>query len=172
MKGLTRAAAVGVLSVGIAWGLSLLPGSGGMEASPVFQPDGVSRLTESNMVDALVDLPLELRIAKADFRQSVLSVDLFLPAGVSGERFVYHDLYELTRFAWSRTANVDRVLVRILLLQGEDRTERELLLAMEAKRTQTEPAEKPQGKGTTADIRAFLEGRYHFTYTPKWREQT
>jgi hypothetical protein len=172
MRGMTRAAMVAIVSVAIAWGMSLLPGIGGQSASPVFQPDQKARMTESNMVDALTQLPLELRIAKADFRQSVLSIDLFLPRGVIGERFVYHDLYELSRFAWSQTSNVDRVLIRILLQEGESRMERELLLAMEAKRTQTEPADKPQGTGTTAEIRSFLESRYHFTYTPKWKDQS
>lgn len=172
MRGITRAAAVAVMSVAIAWGMSLLPEFGNHSANPVFQPDQKARLTESNMVDALVGLPLELRIAKADMRQTVLSVDLFLPKGVTGEGFVYHDLYELSRFAWSRTSNVDRVLVRILQQDGEERAERELLLAMEAKRTQTEPGDKPEGAGTTAELRAFLESRYHFTYTPKWKDLT
>lgn len=172
MKGLTRTAAVVLVSVTIAWGMSLLPDVGGGNASPVFQADGMERLTESNMVDALIGLPLELRIAKADLKQNVLSVDLFLPKGVTGEGFVYHDLFELTRFAWSKTSNVDRVLIRILLQQGEDRSGRELLVAMEAKRTQAAPGEKGPASGTASELRKFLESRYHFTYTPKWKDQT
>lgn len=172
MKGITRAAAAALLSVAIAWGMSFLPDAGGDGASPVFQTDGIERLTESNMVDALIGLPLELRIAKADLKQNVLSVDLFLPKGVIGEGFVYHDLYELTRFAWGKTSNVERVLVRILQQQGAERSERELLVAMEAKRTQSAPEHPSPAAGSTSELRKYLESRYHFTYTPKWKDQT
>ncbi|WP_438445599.1 hypothetical protein [Gorillibacterium sp. sgz5001074] len=170
MKGLTRAAAVVLISVSIAWGMALLPDAGSKKANPVFQSDRTERLTETNMVDALVGLPLELRIAKADLKQNVLSVDLFLPKGVTGEGFVYHDLYELTQFAWGKTTNVERVLIRILLKTGDERAERVLLVAMEAKRTQALPGERKPA--TVPELRGFLESRYHFTYTAKWKDQT
>lgn len=172
MRGYARILTVAILSVSIAWGLSWLPDPSGQAAAPVFQPNKPSRLTETNMVDALVGLPLELRIAKADFQQSVMSVDLFLPAGVIGERFVYHDLYELTQFVWTRTSNVDRLLVRVMLLEGQDRGNKELLLAMEAKRDQAEPNAKPTSGKSQAELKQYLESHYQFTYAPKWKEHS
>jgi hypothetical protein len=172
MKVAVRMALVMAVSIALAWGMSLLPEIQPRLADPVFGPDKSGRLTEANMVDALVALPLDLRIARADFRQSVMSVDLFLPKGVSGERFVYHDLYELSRFAWSTTTNVDRLLVRVMLEDGADRQMKELLLAMEAKRTQGEPAGQPPASGNVNGMRTYLEERYHFSYTPKWKEQS
>lgn len=171
MKIGARLAGVVVLSVAIAWGLSWLPGFSPEPANPVFSPDLEGRLTETNMVDALVALPLDLHIAKADFRQSVLSVDLFLPQGVSGERFVYHDLLELSRFSWKRTGNVDRLLVRVILGGGADRQNKELLLAMEAKRSQAQPDSAPSESATVPEIRSYLENRYHFSYTVRWKQQ-
>lgn len=173
MKIAARLAGVVVLAMLLAWGVSWLPEIGPKTDRPVFQTDKTVRLTQLNLVDGLVALPLELGIAKADFRQSVLSVDLFLPKGVSGARFVYHDLYELTRFAWESTSNVDHLLVRILVEEGTDRRDRELLLAMEAKRTQADlETNGSDSGGTTAAIRSYLESRYHFSYTPRWREQS
>lgn len=172
MRGYARIVVVAVLSVSIAWGLSWLPDPSGQASAPVFQSNKPFRLTETNMVDALVGLPLELRIAKADFQQSVMSVDLFLPAGVMGERFVYHDLYELSQLAWTRTTNVDRLLVRVMLLEGQGREGRELLLAMEAKRDQAEPHARLASGRSQAELKQYLESRYHFTYAPKWKEHS
>lgn len=171
MKGLARIAAVAGLSVAIAWGMSLLPRTEGNMAAPVFLPDHKVRLTEANMVDALVQMPLSLRVAKADFKQNVMSVDLLLPKGVAGDGFVYHDLYELTRFAWSQTTNVDRLLIRVLQQNSGERASRELLLAMEAKRTDSASAGKVSASATASELKSYLESRYHLTYTMKWSNQ-
>lgn len=168
MRIAARLVAALAAAVIMAWGLSLLAGTGNTPDRPVFQPDKSGRLTEANLVDALVSLPLELKIAKADFRQSVMSVDLFLPAGVSGERFVYHDLYELSHFAWSGTANVNRLQVRIMAVDGLERQPRELLLAMEAKRQQERTENQP---ATLEELKAYLERYYQFSYTSKWLER-
>lgn len=172
MRIAARIAGVIGLSVAIALGLSWTAGSKRNDTSPVFQQGKTGRLTEVNMVDALIALPLDLGIAKADFRQSVMSVDLYLPKGVSGERFVYHDLYELSRFAWNATTNVDRLLIRVILQDGEKRQNKELLLAMEAKRTQAVEVGELAAVGTVTEIRMYLESRYHFSYTPEWKDQS
>lgn len=173
MKGsIRRAGTVVLLSVAVAWGGALAAGWTGGAASPVFREDRTERLTDSNMVDAFVGLPLELRIARADLNQNVLSVDLFLPKGVFAQEFVYHDLYELTRFAWSKTSNVDRVLVRVLQQNGQERTDKELLVAMEALRSQAAAGAALTSEANAAERKAYLEGRYRFTYTKRWKDQT
>lgn len=169
MRLAVRLAAALILSMGIAWGLSWLP-QGGSRADPVFKPGGAGYLTEANLVDALVSVPLELEIAGANLQHGVLSVDLFLPKGVSGERFVYHDLYGLLSFSWNSTANVNLLLVRVLQQNGSDRYAKELLLAMEAKRSQwnreTLPPDSP-----VARFKSELEKQGNFSYTPLWLKQ-
>lgn len=169
MKLAARLAAALILSMGIAWGLSWLP-KGGSRADPVFKPGGAGYLTEANLVDALVSVPLQLEIAGANLQHGVLSVDLFLPKGVSGERFVYHDLYGLLSFSWNSTANVNLLLVRVLQQNGSDRYAKELLLAMEAKRSQwnreTLPPDSP-----VARFKSELEKQGNFSYTPLWLKQ-
>lgn len=169
MRLAARLAAALILSIGIAWGLSWLP-QGGSRADPVFKPGGAGYLTEANLVDALVSVPLQLEIAGANLQHGVLSVDLFLPKGVSGERFVYHDLYGLLSFSWNSTANVNHLLVRVLQQNGGDRYDKELLLAMEAKRSQwnreTLPPDSP-----VARLKNELEKQGDFSYTPLWLKQ-
>lgn len=170
MKLAMRMAAALVLSLGIAWGLSWLPRAG-WQADPVFRPGDIVYLTETNLVDALSAVPLDLQIAKANLKQGVLSVDLFLPRGVSGERFVYHDLYELLCFSWNTTDNVNHLLVRVMLQDGADRQTKELLLAMEAKRSQWNkellPADSPVSR-----FKSELEKQGNFSYTPAWMKQS
>lgn len=171
MKGAARVAMVIGASLALAWGLSYLPEFRSQDVSPVFQLDKAAVLNESNLVDALTAIPLELDIAKADYRQSVLSVDLFWPTGVSGERFVYHDLYELSHFAWSSTSNVERIVIRVLIRQGQGRQTKELLLAMEAKRSQAKGTAEPAGgPAAIGELKSFLESRYQFSYAPKWKD--
>ncbi|MNC49456.1 hypothetical protein D3C75_986370 [compost metagenome] len=121
-------------------------------------------------MDALASVPLDLEIASANLQHGVLSVDLFLPKGVSGERFVYHDLYELLSFSWDSTANVNHLLVRVLQQNGSDRQRNELLLAMEAKRSQWNkellPADSPVSR-----FKSELEKQGNFSYTPTWMKQ-
>ncbi|MDF2924381.1 MAG: hypothetical protein K0R57_3295 [Paenibacillaceae bacterium] len=171
MKLAARLAAALVLSVALAWGLSWLTDNRTKDASPVFQPDKARALSEMNMVDALAALPLELDIAKASYGKSVMTVDLFWPTGLSGERLVYHDLYELSHFAWSSTTNVERVVIRVMLSDATDRRNRELLVAMEAKRTQEDGAIDARPGASAAELRTYLESRYHFSYTPKWKQK-
>lgn len=170
MKDYARAAVVAVLSVGIAMALSVLPqpdGNGfpGAEQA-VFRPEQPVRLTQDNLVDALVALPLKLDIARADVQQSALSVDLFYHGG-AGVQTIYRDLYEISRFAWSSTSNVDRIWVRILSADGETKARRELMLAMEAKRSQAANGYSPES--STISVRDYLLSRYQITYTQKWK---
>jgi hypothetical protein len=169
MKLAARLTAALLVSLGIAWGLSWLP-QVSSQADPVFQPGGAGYLTETNLVDALASVPLDLEIASANLQHGVLSVDLFLPKGVSGERFVYHDLYGLCSFSWNSTANVNHLLVRVLQQNAGDRHSKELLLAMEAKRSQWNgellPADSP-----VALFKSELEKQGNFSYTPVWMKQ-
>lgn len=169
MKLAARLAAALLLSMGIAWGLSWLP-QGGSHADPVFKPGGAGYLTETNLVDALNSVQLELEIASANLQHGMLSVDLFLPKGVSGERFVYHDLYELCSFSWHSTANVNHLLVRVLQQNGADRHSKELLLAMEAKRSQWNRELLPPDSSVSL-LKSELEKQSDFSYTTVWMNQ-
>lgn len=172
MKLAVRMAAALALSLGIAWGLSWLPQGGSGATNPVFNPGGTVQLSETNLVDALSNLTLDLEIARVNMQQAVLSVDLFLPEGVSGARFVYHDLYELLRFSWTGTANVNHLVVRIMLQDGGGRGTRELLLAMEAKRSQWNKEEQLPPEISVLRLKNALEKQANFSYTPKWIEQS
>lgn len=174
MNGLARAAAVAGMSIGIALMLALLPQwdrAAGLSPvdRTVFQPERPAKLTDDNLVDALVRLPLQLDIGKADLHQSVLSIDLFVPSGLSEDRTVYHDLYELSQFGLAATSNIEQVMVRVLERQDVEGTNRQLLLAMDSRREQAGAEGEKGGDPSILNVREFLESRYHLTYTQEWK---
>lgn len=172
MKRLSRIAAILSLSVAITLALSNLPQ---LErtvrtGAAIYADPERSRLTDQNLVDALVSLPLELRIIRAELRQSVLSVDLAVPQGKIPERSVYLDLYELSRYGFTATTNVNQVLVRIMELDREDPHARQLLLAMDARRENRPKVEGKAAESSKLDIKAILQSHYAITLTQKWKD--
>lgn len=175
MNGLARAAAVVGLSMGVALMLALLPewdqaAGTSSSARTVFQPEKPAKLTDDNLVDALVRIPLQLDIGKADLHQLVLSVDLYMPSGLTESRMVYHDLYELSQFGLAATNNVEQVLIRVLEREDGEGANRQLLLAMDARRKQTVTGDEKGGGPSILNIREFLESRYRLTYTQQWKK--
>ncbi|WP_409346601.1 hypothetical protein [Paenibacillus sp. MBLB4367] len=130
----------------------------------------VPTLSDDNMVDMLSALPLQLSIKKADWHQSVLSVDLLMPSAASGIERVYRDLYTLSEFGF-QTSNVRQVLVRVLEGRkeaGAAESGYPLLVAMDARKASRSSSWKREGEGAQT-LQDYLQSHYRITYTKKWQ---
>ncbi|PYI54927.1 hypothetical protein [Paenibacillus flagellatus] len=175
MKSWYRLMIASLVSVGIASALSLVPkldGSlrpGGTDA-PVFRADTAVTLTDRNLVDVLVRPVLHLDIAHVEWNDSILSVDLKAKPGGAPPESIYDDLYELARLGFSGTKNVGQLLVRVLETPEGAASGTQLLLAMDAKRTDL------SGSAAGVDERKsskehFLSSHFSLTYTHKWLDR-
>lgn len=168
----SRLTALLVLSVIIALALSRLPqlehtvNTGAKQTIAA----GHEQLTEQNLVDALEAIPLGLTIVRADIRQSVLSVDLGIAQGKMPEYAVYDDLYELSQYALTSTANIEQVLVRIMEVHKEDPKSRQLLLAMDARRENRPKSEGKAVDSSKLQTKELIQAHYALTFTQKWND--
>jgi hypothetical protein len=170
-----------LISAGIAGGLSLFSEgnawNGTAEGAAVFRQGTGAVVTEENLVDALVALPLHLKIRKADLAASILSVDITAVPGNATAADVYHDLYELALFGRSGSANIRQVLVRVLepAPGSKDSVSGQLLVAMDARKDEISDPHRPGKMGVykedANERRDFLQSRTRLTFSNRWKNQ-
>jgi hypothetical protein len=164
------------LSAAIALTLTLIPPLqqawlGSKEAASVFGSGGGRQLTEGNIVDLLVQVPLQLRIRKVELTSSTLSVDLNLPRSAD-EETVIRDLYTLAQRLFASTSNVNRVFVRVIDYSAASRSSGgKLLLALDAARERGKDMAPPGANESPAVLEQYLRQHFQMTYTDKWRER-
>lgn len=174
MKPIYRVMAVALISIGFAAALSVVPQLDGTvkpagTETPVFRADDALALTDRNLVDLFAKSPLHLDIAHVEWSNAILSVDLKAKPNEPAADVIYDDLYELARLGFSGTQNVSQLLVRVMEQPEAAAAVPQLLLAMDAKRsdlTGGDPALR--GKGTKEQ---FLSSHFSLTYTHKWLDR-
>jgi hypothetical protein len=129
------------------------------------------QLTEQNIVDYIIGLPLQLRVANVGWHQSILSVDLLSTPGNTIDTMVYHDLFELSQFGLQQVANVNQVRVRIIEHQGTGSSHSQILLAMDSRKENIQNQKTNLKELTTLNRQKYLQSHFRITYTQKWKEQ-
>jgi hypothetical protein len=173
MKWTIRIGIAVIISAMIAVSLSLLPR---LEQSlPVlgglWTGKKVGQLTNNNLADFLVELPLQLRIRKVALNHSILSIDLNLPRSVD-EASVYRDLYTIVQSTITKSSNVNQILVRIMDYSGAvSSSTAQLVLAMEANRDKAGDLKQSISSSSAMLLEQELKARFHLTYTPKWQQR-
>lgn len=176
MTVVSRLLLAGVLSAAVALTLALIPPLqqawlGSKEAASVFGTAGGRQLTERNVVDLLVQVPLQLRIRKVELTSSTLSIDLNLPRSAD-EEVVIRDLYTVTQRLFASTNNVGEVLVRVVDYSATSRSSGgRLLLALDALRDRGKDMAAPGEHDNAAVLEQYLRQHFQMTYTDKWRER-
>ncbi len=91
------------------------------------------QITDANLVDLLLAVPLHSKIARAELRGTTLAIDLKVRNSASGTAPIYQDMAELASLALIRSDNITQFRLRLV---AEDAwTSREhLLLASEMDR--------------------------------------
>ena len=176
MSWYTRIVAASLMSVGIALLVSLLikSESGNDKAGnvlAVFLQNKGMKMSDQNVVELIAELPLKLRIQKVDWQQSVLSIDLQFTPENHADAVVYHDLYLLSQFGLTQTANVNQVLVRVMTSQSSTAPSKQLLLAMDARRENIQRGEKQKTDGNPDIWKIYLQTHYRLTLTQQWKNQ-
>jgi hypothetical protein len=129
------------------------------------------QLTEQNIVDYIVGLPLQLRVAKVGWQQSILSVDLLSTPGNTIDTMVYHDLFELSQFGLQEVSNVNQVRVRIIEQKDTLNSHPEILLAMDSRKENILNQKTNLKELNALNRQKYLQSHFRFTYTQKWKEQ-
>jgi hypothetical protein len=98
MKWMIRILITAALSIAVALCLSWLPHLTGEDGtfSSGWLGKGAKQLTEQNVADLIVQMPVQLRIRKVELNHSILSVDLHLP-----QNAISADVYRLS-LLWKR----------------------------------------------------------------------
>jgi hypothetical protein len=174
MKWKARIFTIIALSGMLALGMSFLPKMAAYTQSGSAEFGSGSRavqLTEHNLVDLLIQVPLQLRIRKVELSHSVLWIDLGLPKNVE-EASVYRDLYMIVQSTINKTSNVNQVLVRIMDYSNMTGGSSALMvLAMEADREHAQNLDAHLQEVSSVLLEQQVKARFHLTYTPRWQER-
>ncbi|NEW06083.1 hypothetical protein GK047_08680 [Paenibacillus sp. SYP-B3998] len=174
MKWSVRMMITAGLSIAVAVCLSLLPKldhSVGTSLLDTWSSKRTAQLTDRNLVDLLVQVPIQLRIRKVELTNSRLSLDLSLPKNADSAA-VYRDLYTIAQIMTSKTNNVNQVWVRILDYSGaKDQSSAQLVLAMVADREHGKDMETSANGLSLIQLEQQLQNRFHITYTSRWQQR-
>jgi hypothetical protein len=174
MKWKVRILITAAISGLLALAMSLLHEATNMSPSNSAYNDAsiqIVQLSDRNLVDHLVQIPLQLRIRKVELSQSVLSIDLSLPRNIE-EAMVYRDLYAITQRTINRTSNVNQVLVRIMDYSNTSaHTNAQMVLAMAADRDHAQNLDARIQEVSSILLEQQVKARFHLTYTSRWQER-
>ncbi|MDD9267634.1 hypothetical protein ACFPES_11425 [Paenibacillus sp. GCM10023248] len=174
MKWSTRITLMIAISAIIAISLSILPqldASTGLGAPAGWSSKRAQDLTERNLPDLLVQVPLQLRIRKVELSASRLSLDLSLPRNADSAT-VYRDLYTIAQTMLQKTKNVNQVWVRVIdYANVSENTSAQLVLAMVAEREFGKDMEKSPSELSLIQLEQELQNRFRITYTSKWQQR-
>jgi hypothetical protein len=162
------------LSIAVAVGLSILPKldqTAGLSALDTWSGKRAAQLTDRNLVDLLVQVPLQLRIRKVELTNNRLSLDLSLPKNAESAA-VYRDLYTIAQTMTSKTKNVNQVWVRVMDYSGvKDQSSAQLVLAMVADREHGKDMETSANGLSLIQLEQQLQNRFRITYTSRWQQR-
>ncbi|MFD7523968.1 MULTISPECIES: hypothetical protein [Paenibacillus] len=172
MNKIARLLTIGGLSAAVVLTMAFVPfldRKNGGQGSEAWRTISGPELTEANLPDYVNGLPLQLRVRKVELTHSILSLDLLLP-GTAEKKVVYGDLLRIAQSSLLRTSNISRVFVRIVeygAKPGENGPQ--LVLAMEAARTEAKGLSSLKGTDGEEKVAAELQRRFLLTFTKKWQ---
>ncbi|MFD2612012.1 hypothetical protein [Paenibacillus gansuensis] len=164
-----------LISLGVAWTLSFVPGlaltkSLKERVMTTFRMEKPVMLGDENLVDFVAQLPLRTSLDKVDWGHSVLYIDLKIsePAGET-QSVIFGDLYEIAEFGLLGTENVKEVMLRVYNPESADgRRQKELLLSMEAKRSEITAEDILSLKLQDQTPDATVRSKFHMNLTDLW----
>ena len=174
MNGLTRWLTVSILSALIAVTLPIiltLTSPLADESMPTFQLQS-QKMTDENMVDGLTKLSLRLSLAKVEWHEPLMTIDLHMNKQLDPEE-IYRDILELASLGFHQRMNVDQMLIRVLekpsFIQGS--TDEKLLMTVDARRDRMRPVTELQAPISKGDMRRLLQNHAIMTYTGYWKDR-
>ncbi|MBA2942274.1 hypothetical protein HZF08_28795 [Paenibacillus sp. CGMCC 1.16610] len=154
--------------------LSLLPkldSSMGLSSPYHWPSNRIGQVTDNNLPDLLVQVPLQMRIRKVELTNARMSLDLSLPKNADSAA-VYRDLYTIAQTMLMKTKNVNQVWVRVIdYSNASDSASTQLVLAMVAERESGKDMEKGANELSLIQLEQELQNRFRITYTSKWQQR-
>lgn len=154
--------------------LSLLPkmdSSMGLSSPYRWPSNRIGQVTDNNLPDLLVQVPLQMRIRKVELTNARMSLDLSLPKNADSAA-VYRDLYTIAQTMLMKTKNVNQVWVRVIdYSNASDNASTQLVLAMVAERESGKDMEKSANELSLIQLEQELQNRFRITYTSKWQQR-
>ncbi|MBR2563224.1 MAG: hypothetical protein IKE29_01210 [Paenibacillus sp.] len=106
---------------------------GGERAEPVTASHQPIQLTNENLVDVLSSLHMSTPIARVEWKQSILTLDLKVKGKNTSYTEIYENMAAVVDLSFRTVDNVDQVLLRIMA-EDEWIHKRHLLLAADIRR--------------------------------------
>lgn len=132
---LTACAITLVVTIGLAWLPEAMNRSENSRTeAAVFRGTPILHLTHTNIVDVLAAVPLRERLGRAEWKGSVLSLDLLVPYNGGRPEAWFNDIEKLIDVSFFQLENVKRLLVKIV--ESGEEGER-LLAAVDIRETDT-----------------------------------
>lgn len=176
-KWLVRAPIVAAVSIAFALALSQIPyvhyklsGSVAGQQSSVFRHHKEVVLKESNIVDVMQQVPIQLRIHKLEISPTMLTVDLVLQDRLTEQSYVFSDLYELTYYIFQHTENISQVFVRVMEAETNLRSQLHLLVAVGAKKDEYSEGSLQHTKMTNTHKEQYVRTHYRLVETSRWKD--
>ncbi len=171
MKWMLRCFVTLCVSIGLAVGLSLLPELNG---NSMFREGAVPaqasvQLKDSNLVDMMVELPIQLDLYKVSWEHHILSIDLLLTDTLYSKRLIEKDLLKICEFGMIRANNIKDIRVRVML-QNEETEPAKLVLAMDMTPSSEAAAALETALQRQSDPMLFLQSYSSLTYTMLWED--
>ncbi|WP_430109002.1 hypothetical protein [Paenibacillus sp. B1-33] len=157
-------------------GLGLLYSMGAQKPDPhkdvaVFTPSpGIIKLSSEQVVDYLSELPLQLKFSRVSWHSGKLAVDVKVAATIVHPEIIYNDMYELLRFAFMQTSNVDRLQLRVVI-QDDMAKKKYVLLGMDALRAQVDAESLKLLQKSKEIMPKQLKDAWRVIHTPHWERQ-
>ncbi|WP_237096502.1 ATPase [Paenibacillus dendritiformis] len=156
-----------LLTAGLGWlsAAHRADGNAPREAAAVTASPQTISVTDARLVDYLSDIPLQLRLSRAAWNGDGLTIDMKVASTIARPDAIYHDIYEMLQYSFTRTDNVNRLLLRIVI-QDERLKKNYVLLSLDARKQEAAPERlKAIREGiVTPDTEQALR----FIYTPLW----
>ncbi|ANA82034.1 hypothetical protein PVOR_13504 [Paenibacillus vortex V453] len=128
-------------------------------------------LNDAGLVDALMELPLHLRISRADYDDGALTLDIKLNDQSDTVTDVYEDVASVMSFSFEGTDNVQQLYLRVIAI---DRWggKRYMLLASNMSRETWDPRyAEALTQLENGDMPPALTSSLNITFTNLWLKQ-
>jgi hypothetical protein len=151
--------------------LSFVPGVTWKEEDvPTFQASRPIELSEQNVVDLFTLVPTHYNIKRVKWENQSVFVDFVVGPKEKVELpLVYRDFYTLTYDMFHFTDNVKQVFFRLLEEGTERNSSAKLLVAIEAKRSQT--SLQTQSPEAIADIEGYVKAVFPVRIDPYFQQR-
>ena len=170
MKWFLRIFAASCLSIGLALALSFIPAwhSNAVKDQQALPVQSNIQLTNGNLVDYLVELPILLNYDRVNWEHQTLYLDLLINDTLYSKQQIQHDLYEICYFGLVEVNNIRNIRVRVMLKEPHVKQSK-LVMAMDAKPSAEAVEQLKNSRKSGGAPPVFLQAYTNLTYTNLWK---